>query len=362
MAYTEITNPRNTALNCVRWTGNSTSRTIANVGFNPDLSIIKLYTGNNEGWYWMDKCRGVQKYLATHNNSAQGTDANSITAWNSDGFTIGTSDGINGSGGRAYVSWHFKGGGDGVANTVGDTDSLVSANTTSGFSVVTWTGTGSNTTVGHGLGAVPKWILVKRTDSSGDWELMPTVLGGTASKFIKVNTTGAEYDGADYMNSTAPTTTVLSLGTHASHNASGGTYVAYCFVHKKGFSWFPPQVGGNGSSDGRFYYTGFRPSIVIIKGNHSSYATSWYWYGDNNRGVGNPVDAGLYPNLNHAGFNNAAATSVKFFCNGFKVTGDDADINSNATWKLTGAFASAPMISTGGYCANAFGMGGVNEG
>jgi len=359
MAYTAVPNPKNTALNSVRYDGNSSTQTITGVNFNPDLTIIKNYVGTTESWSWFDKCRGATKWLATQSDGAQTTTADTLTSWNSDGFALGASDQVNGTSGRKYVSWNFKGGGDGVTNSVGDTDSLVSVNTASGFSVVTWTGTGSNTTVGHGLGAVPKWILTKRTDAgSSDWELFPTVFGGTGNTFIKVNGTGAEYSSSTYMNATDPTTTVFSLGTDTSWNASGGTYVAYCFAPVKGFSWFPNQVGGNASSDGYFYYTGFRPQIVIIKGNHGSYATNWYWYGSNNQGHGNPVD---YNNVSSIGFTDSSSVQIKMFANGFKVAGASDDINNSGTWKLSAAFAAQPTISTDGLSANAFGSD-VNEG
>jgi len=250
---------------------------------------------------------------------------------------VGTLAQVNTSS-ATYVGWQWKGGGAGVTNTAGSITSTVSANTTSGFSVVTYTGTGTNgATVGHGLNVTPGLYIVKRRNSTGNWVVVPgnsTLFGG--SFYLQLNTTSALISNSDVFTS-YPGSTVFYLSTNADVNASGGTYVAYCFTPIAGFSAFGSYTG-NGSTDGPFVYTGFRPRWLMIK--RTDTTSDWYVF-DSARNTFNSATQILYPNLSNAEVGYTPPAGFDLLSNGFKSR--ETAINASGGTYVYAAFAENPF-------------------
>jgi len=262
MAYSSIVKPGD-YFNTKLYTGNGSTQSITGVGFQPDWVWIKDRSATNHNMV-TDSVRGATKTLFTNLTNAESTDVNTVTAFNSDGFSIGT-DGNNNANTNTYVSWNWKANGAGSANTDGSINTTAtSANTTAGFSIVKFTGTGATATVGHGLGVAPSFYVIKRIDggNGGAWNCYHKSLGAT--KYIILNSTNASATSATRWNDTAPTSSVFTVNTSGDVNDSGDTHIAYCFAEKKGYSKFGSYVG-NGNADGTFVYTGFKPSFVIFK-------------------------------------------------------------------------------------------------
>lgn len=317
------------------WTGNGTSQTISSYAFQPDFAWIKTRsTADNNNL--MDAVRGATKRLVSNSTSVESTETQMLTAFTSNGFSLGTDAGVNGSG-TTYVGWAWKANGSGSSNTSGSITSTVSANTTSGFSVVTYTGTGANATVGHGLGVAPKMYITKARSTSGyEWMVYHSSLGNT--QYIYLSTTGAAGTSSLAWNNTSPTSTVFSLGTGTYGNANGTTYVAYCFAEIAGFSKFG-SYAGNSSTDGTFVYTGFRPAYVMIK--RSSAAGQWSVRDDMRLGY-NPNNYALEANQSTAETSSTAYT-CDLLSNGFKLrTADDA-VNLSGSTYIYMAFAEFPL-------------------
>ena len=260
MSYSTI-NKHTDHFNTKLYTGNGTDdRSITGVGFQPDFSWVKRRdsTGSHR---LKDSVRGATKTLISNSTGAESTEANVFQAFESDGFQLGSDSVLNASGGT-YASWNWLGGGTASSNTDGSITSSVSANTTNGFSIVSYTGTAANATVGHGLGSAPNVIFFKsRGNASTNWYVYHSSLGhGTR---ITLNSTGASASDTEYMNNTAPTNSVFSLGANGTTNPST-TQIAYCFAEKAGYSKFGSYTG-NGSTDGTFVYTGFKPAFTILK-------------------------------------------------------------------------------------------------
>ena len=257
MAYTDIDKPSD-YFNTKLYSGNASTQSITGVGFQPDFTWIKQRNGT--GWHqWVDAVRGSGKRINSNDTGAEYNDVNGLTSFDTDGFSLGTSGDYNGSG-NTQVSWNWLASNTTASNTDGSITSTVSANTTSGFSIVSYTGTGSNATVGHGLGVVPKMIIVKLRSGAGDWTVYNSNIGNT--NFLRLNGTLASTSQATYWNNTTPTSSVFSIGSAGDVNTSSGTHIAYCFAEKKGFSKFGSYTG-NGSTDGPFIYTGFKPALTI---------------------------------------------------------------------------------------------------
>jgi len=259
MAYTTI-NKSTDYFNTKLYTGTGSSNAQTGIGHQPDLVWIK---SRSAGWdhEFYDIVRGVGKSLSSVTTNAEGNSPQGVTAFGSDGFTVGTRSGANQSG-QTYASWNWKaGGGQGSSNTDGSINTTyTSVNTTAGFSISKFTGTGSNATVGHGLGVAPKFIIIKCISHVGDW----MVYYGDPTDFFKLNEDNATEDLDTVWNDTAPTNSVFSLGSNGDVNTSGRTYIAYCFAEKIGYSKMGTYVG-NGNSNGNFLYTGFRPSWFLVK-------------------------------------------------------------------------------------------------
>jgi len=324
--------------NTVLYTGNASTQTITGVGFQPDMSWFKVRSevGSHR---LADSVRGNTKYLYPNGNDGEATTSTNITSWNSDGFALGNGS-INESS-RTYASWNWKANGSGSLNEVGSIDSTVSANTTSGFSIVSYTGTASLATVGHGLGTAPKMIIVKTRGGSGDWSTYHASLGNT--KNLKLNTTAAAQTSASYWNNTSPTSSVFTINDEGNVNGSSINMIAYCFAEKQGYSKFGSYTG-NGSTDGTFVYTGMKPAFVITRrtdvGNH------WEMF-DNKRNTFNLVNNKLLANESDAE-NIGTANAIDFLSNGFKCRATNAGTNTSGGDYIYMAFASSPFTTSSG--------------
>ena len=334
MAYTTIDDPT-LYFNTVLYTGTGATHNITGVGFQPDWVWIKnrSITANH---HLFDIARGATKYLLTNVTNAEATDAQQLQSFDADGFTVGTNGNVNGSGNN-IVAWNWLGANASSSNTDGSITSSVSANTTAGFSIVSYTGTGANATVGHGLGSALDMVIVKNRDDVANWKVWHNYLSGT--QVLELNNTDAVETPAVW-NSTIPTSSVFSVGTQNTVNGSGDNIIAYCFAEKKGYSKFGSYTG-NGNADGTFVYTGFKPAFVITK--KSSNTGNWLMY-DNKRDSDNVVNATLNPNLSNA---ESSVDTMDFTAQGFKLR-RSLDPNTSATTYIYMAFAENPFVSSTG--------------
>ena len=342
---------------------------------NPELYFqTKLYTGNGSNghaitfdgdenmqpdWVWIkdrgsnshrltDSVRGATKVLYSDLNFAEATDADTIQSFDSDGFTLDDDADTNGNG-QNFASWNWSAGGSASSNSNGSITSSVSANTTAGFSIVSYTGNGTQgATVGHGLAIKPSWILVKRRDSTSDWLNYHSSLGATKSIFLNATHASGTYN---YWNSTEPTSSVFEIfsSTSAAINASGGTYIAYCFAEKKGYSKFGSYTG-NGNADGTFVYTGFKPAWVMFKGSSFS-GENWDMY-DNKRETFNVMDTTLKADSSGAESSNSLF-NVDFLSNGIKLRNGHTGTNQSGSTYIYMAFAESPFVNSNGIPTNA---------
>tara|TARA_A100001515_G_scaffold48962_1_gene38719 strand:+ start:1789 stop:2841 length:1053 start_codon:yes stop_codon:yes gene_type:complete len=349
MAYTSIDDPAQ-YFNTVIYTGDGGSNRSVTVDFQPDWVWIKERNGTNDQTLF-DSVRGATKRLRANATEAEDTQANQLKSFDSDGFTLGSLSAVN-SNGQNYVSWNWLAGGSASSNSDGSITSSVSASTTSGFSIVSWTGTGSTATLGHGLGVTPQMIIVKKRDTSGtDWITFGSVLGGTVgSEFIKLNFVNAKTTGLNtsWFNQTAPTSSVFTVGTQSDLNGSSATYIAYCFVEKKGYSKIGSFIG-NGDNDGPFVYTGFRPAWIISKRTDNSSGGEWNIL-DNKRDTFNVADAKLEANNSDA---EESDEMYDILSNGFKITKGDGNINASGGTYIFMAFAESPFVNSNGVPTNA---------
>ena len=341
MAYTTI-NKSTDYFNTKLWTGTSDATTsVTGVGFQSDWTWIKNKSVADDHMLF-DAVRGVTKRLFSNSSGAEGTDAQTLTSFDSDGFTTGNSRATGGDAGNDMVSWNWKANGAGSANTDGSISSTVSVNTTAGFSIVSYTGTAtSGVTIGHGLGVKPDMIILKnRSPDTASWPVYHSSLGAT--KYLGLNSTGVSTTSNTRWNGTEPTSTVFTLGSSGDvvGDSSGEPFIAYCFAEKQGYSKFGSYVG-NGSTDGTFVYTGFKPAFVMIK-NYTTGAYSWVIQ-DNKRNTYNPLDIYLYPNLNNAD-NTNSSHNLDFLSNGFKSRNTGSNTNDANNGYIYMAFAAEPLV------------------
>ena len=340
MAYTTI-NKSTEHFNTKLYTGNSGNgdNPVA-VGFKPDFTWFKSRTqGYNN--YLIDAIRGDEKYISSDNTNAEASwGANDVT-WTPTGFTLNTTggSGINegGQGANNMVAWNWLANGAGSANTAGSINSTVSANTTSGFSIVKWTGTGSNATIGHGLGVAPRMIIMKNTSQTASWGVYHESMGNDKRMFL--NTTDAESAGV--WQNTSPTSTVFSVDGGTITGGSGHVEIAYCFADVQGFSKFGSYVG-NGNADGTFAYLGFKPAMVIVKP-AIGVTNGWYIF-DNKRDTYNPERNALFPNENNT--ETDYTSSLDFLSNGFKCRTTSSGQNYSVGTYIYMAFAEAPLVGS----------------
>jgi len=339
MSYTNGLDKSSEYFETKLYTGTGATHSISGLNFQPDLTWIKTRNSGADWHRLIDAVRGTTKELYSNATNAESIQAQSLQTFNTDGFTLGTLAEVNASG-NTFVSWNFKANGAGVSNTAGSITSTVSASTTSGFSIVSYTGTGANATVGHGLGVAPKMIIVKSRSGVFNWGVYHESIGNT--KYLELNETTASQASSTLWQNTTPTSSFFSLGSNNTVNQSSGTYIAYCFAEKKGFSKFGSYVG-NGSADGTFVYTGFKPAFVIQKA--TSTIASWHVV-DNKRNTYNPEANRLWANLSDAegtGYN-----ICDFVSNGFKFRDSTGGWNGSGTNFIYMAFAENPFTTSTG--------------
>ena len=335
MAYTDI-DKSTEYFNTKLYTGNGSTQSITGVGFQPDWVWTKERSGVCDH-HIFDVLRGATYKINSASTESSSADANTLTSFDSDGFSVGTNACQNNNT-DTYVSWNWKANGSGSSNTDGSITSTVSASTTSGFSIVTYTGTGANATIGHGLGVTPSAVFYKSL-STGNWFVYHKSI--PATKHIVLNSTNAEATSSTIFNDTAPTSSLLTIGNYSEINGSGNSHIAYCFAEKKGFSKFM-SWSGSGSTDGTFLYTGFKPAFFMYK--VTSGAGSWGML-DNKRDTFNPVDNTLYAHDSSA---EASDHDVDFCSNGLKIRSAGGDINASGSSYIGMAFAEAPLVSSNG--------------
>ncbi len=304
-----------TAMNATLYTGNGSTQSITGLNFQPDLVWIKNRAVTDEHKL-TDSVRGATKEIASNSNDPQFTNSDGLTAFNSDGFTLGDDLEYN-TNSEAYVAWSWD------------------ASATTGFSIITYTGTGSVRTVSHGLNAKPYLIVIKKTSgSTRNWSVYTEPTGAT--KFLRLNTDLTATTNAAYWNNTEPTNTVFTVNTNSTVNTNNESYVAYCWAPVEGFSSISSYTGG-GSSLGAFVYTGFRPRWILIKRTNS--AADWYIFDSRREGYNADNDR-LIANETSS---ESTTDYIDIVSNGFKLRSSSSDVNGSGSTYFYAAFAEHPF-------------------
>ena len=323
MAYTTI-NKSKSYFNTVSYSGTGSAQSITGVGFRPDWLWIK-HREDVSNHKLQDVVRGSTKVIGSNENSAEATVAQGVTSFDSDGFSLGTDASVNGTGAAGIVAWNWlAGGSQGSSNTAGSINTTyTSVNTTAGFSISKYTGTGSaGATIGHGLGVVPKMIIVKSLSTASDWRVQHGSLGATKALDLNSNALANTTNGN--WNNVEPTNQVFTVGSFAATNGNGDNHIAYCFAEIDGYSRFG-QYTGNGNADGTFIYTGFKPTWVM--GKRTDSANNWFLF-DSVRDPHNLTQRKLRPDTT-AAENNNSSKAIDILSNGFKIKNSDAEFNAN---------------------------------
>jgi len=349
MAYTTI-NKSTEHFNTKLYTGNGSSgHAITGVGFQPDWVWIKNRT-DSASHNLYDAVRGTSAgKLKSNTNTAQSYNAQDLSVFGTDGFTVGSNNEVNGSGDN-MLAWNWKAGNSaGSSNTDGTTTSTVSANTTAGFSIVKYSGSSSAKTIGHGLGAVPEFIIVKTYSSGYEWAVYHKETGH--GKNLYLDTTGGASNTTTFWNNTAPTNSVFSVGGQIIYtNYSGQDYIAYCFTSKPGYSKFGDYTGTGDATESPFIYTGFKPAWVLIKKTDAS--GNWILF-DNKRPGFNLTDNFLQPDLADAEAVNNSNQRIDMLSNGFKIKGSGNATNSSGNNFIYMAFGQS-LVGSNNIPATAF--------
>ena len=295
---------------------------VSGISFQPDLVWIKN-RDTTDDHQLVDSVRGVTAELETNSTDAGTTDANGLTAFNSNGFSLGTgANGYNDSG-EDFVAWNWRTG------------------STAGFDIVHWQGNGTARYIPHNLGRAPDMIIVKATTTTHDWAIYHSAnTSAPHTDFLQFDT-GATGDSAGYWNDTRPTSTGFMIGTNDDVNEGGATpadYIAYVFASTTGYSAFGSYTGNGNDDDGIYVHTGFKPRFVMIKRTNST--GSWYMY-DNERTPYNEVDDQLLADANTN--ETTGSEEIDWLSNGFKLRNPDAGVNGSGSTYVYAAFAEQPF-------------------
>jgi hypothetical protein len=334
--------------NTVLYSGTSTTdRTVTGIGFQPDFTWFKGRTPSAIDHALFDSNRGATKILSSNNANVEITVSESLKSFDSDGVTLGNDlgdYGVNNSA-RTYALWSWKSNaGSTSSNTDGSITSTVQANTTAGFSIVTYTGTGSVATVGHGLGKAPAMMIFKNRDAGGNyWRVYHQSLGAT--KNLVLNGTFAQLTETAKFNDTEPTSSVFTVGTDNDTNASSQNILSYCFAEIEGYSKFGSYTG-NGSTDGTFVYTGHKSQWLLIK-NVEQAGGQWFIY-DVKRETFNPLNSSLFAESSQAETANNSALDIDILSNGWKIRNTGSGFNNSGIKYIYASFASNPFVSSTG--------------
>jgi len=347
MAYASITKP-SSHFSCTLHTGTGSTQQITtglNMSANGGMVWNRLRDGTNNHVMW-DTIRTATKTIYPDLNIGEATEATSLTAFTTTGWTGGGGGNTNGNG-STYASWNWLAGSShsGTSNNDGTIATTVSVNTTAGFSIVKWTGTGSAGTIGHGLGAVPKTIWVKKTSQGDDWFIWHEALGAQGK--INLNNSNAKQNDTGYWNNTLPTNQVFSVTSNGANNATGQVYIAYCFTNITGYSNFGTYIGNGSSSTapfvgGTFVYTGFKPAFVM--GKYIDGSGDWYLWDSKRLGY-NRDNNKIKPNTNGA---ETTEDWIDLYANGFKFFNNSGDFNYAGYSFLYMAFAEEPLVANVG--------------
>jgi hypothetical protein len=349
MAYTTIKKPSD-YFNTKLYTGNGSTQSITGVGFQPDWVWTKKRSAGEEHIIY-DSVRGVYKYIKSDGTDAESNVTTSLTSFDSDGFTLGSSWNTSGA---TYASWNWLASNTTASNTDGDITSTVSANTTSGFSIFSYTGTGASTaTVGHGCSSEPKFVIVKNRSSTSDWVTYHYGAGATglynpnqASLLLNTTDASANPAGGGYLNNgyfsnvNSTTITLRDVGNDSNVNSTGNNYIGYAFAEVKGFSKFGSYTG-NGNADGTFVYTGFKPAFFMLKRTDS---TGDWQIQDSKRPEYNPLPFYLEANNSNAEVDWTSSFPLDFVSNGMKIRNSGTQMNTSGASYIYMAFAEEPLV------------------
>jgi hypothetical protein len=331
----------NLFMNATLLTGMAATQVITNgvagQSFQPDMVWLKSRTNANNPTLY-DSIRGVNNLLYPNLTNAEAAGSAQLTAFNSNGFTLGASENANDQAGELSVGWNWKAGGTAVSNTSGSITSQVSANITSGFSVVTFTipASGTTFTVGHGLGVTPSFVIFKTRSGTSNWLSQHT---STGTQYLLLNTTAAATTDSTIWNS-APTSSIVNFGTSFIGSYPSNTAVMYCWAPIAGYSQFGSYTG-NGSADGPFVYCGFQPKFVMIKLSSGS-GSGWLMY-DSSRNPYNLVTQYVQANSSNAEAGSSTDNPLDFLSNGFKLRYSNSATNQSGGTFIYAVFASNPF-------------------
>ena len=346
MAFTTI-NKSSSFMNTKLYTGTGSSNALTGVGFQPDLIWWKCRnSAKNHGL--TDAVRGNTKIIRSNENSTESTDSTYIQSFDSDGTTIGSNGNIN-SNGDTFCLWNWKANGAGSTNYDGSINTTVSVNTTSGFSIVKWTGNSTaGETIGHGLGVTPKVVIIKRLNGAAQsWICkFPTATDG----YLALDTTDAISASSGWL---PVSNSLITLANNwSAYNNNGNDFIAYCFADVQGFSKMGSYIGGGNNFP--FIYTGFKPGFVLIKNYVSS---GWDWslsdIPRDNEGSINNIGKRLGPNVSGAEISNNSYANIQKLSNGFTFNTNNTEINGQAENYIYMAFARAPLVGSNNVPANA---------
>ena len=335
MAYSTI-DKSSSYMSATLYTGTGASNAITGVGFQPDLVWIKNRTATDAGQI-ANAASGATKYVIPSETYSQSTNAESVKSFDADGFTVGTQNTLN-TNTEEFVSWNWKGGTTSVPSGGSITPSACSFNTTNGFGVYVYAGdTTAGSTIAHGLGVAPSVVMCKQTGSFDDWNVYHKEVGPT--KYMKLNSNAAVATATSRWNDTAPSTTLVTLGSDSQTNGTGGMLM-YAWADVKGYQ----KAGvyqGNGNTDGTFVYTGFKPSSILIKRTNS--ASGWMMF-DNKRLGYNPNNKYLVADTSAA---DGVGTYFQIYSNGFKPQTTDGEWNGSGDTYVYLAVGQSIVASNG---------------
>ena len=346
MAYTGI-DDSSAFFQCTLYTGNGSNRSITNTGHSdlqPDLTWLKARSESEYNFLY-DVVRGATKGVSSDLTAAEATYNDGLTAFGSDGFSLGTSNGINRNG-TTYVSWNWKAGTSVSGNTGGSGTAKTytgSVNTDAGFSIIRYIGNGSaGHTIPHHLGTTPAWVIARTISAEKEWDVYHHKnTSSPETDYLVLNTTAATSDSNDKWNDTAPTSSVVTLGDSSQLNTNDGTCIMYAFAEKQGYSKFGSYTG-NGNADGPFVYTGFKPAFIMYK--NTARAISWLIH-DNKRLGYNPDNDEQHPDTSAA---DGTDDRADILSNGFKIRESSNLMNVSGEQVIYMAFAESPSVTSGG--------------
>ena len=350
MAYTTIDDPT-AFFQAKTYTGTGSSNAVTYDG-NSDMQPDWLLFKNRQtslNWMMWDSVRGITKYFYSNLDEAEGTTSTVLTAIGSNGFTVGNNNNVNKANENiGHWGWKCEAAfsNDASSTGIGSIDSAGKVNTDAGFSIISWTGTGSNGTIAHGVGSVPKMIIIRDRSNVRNWQVYHVGYGNSGSGQLNLN---AAFSADGMFQSTNPTSTVFSVGTSVNANASSANIIAYCFADVKGYSKFGSYTG-NGNADGPFVYLGFRPAFVLWKRTQDS-GYDWDIY-DTARDIHNVAFKELLANGNGAE-SDGTTLSLDILSNGFKLRTNNNNGNASGKTYIYMAFAENPFVNSKGIPNNA---------